>query len=170
MNFKNKWFAVFLLTFILFAAEILYFYPRLPDTVASHFNVEGDVDNYMNKNSFVLFVSGVYLVITSFFLILTWRLPSISTRHINLPYKETVLNESNKKESYAKISLFFIKLAVLTNAFFFFLFLLSSYVSINNLKKLPSIFFVLLALYVGAMILLFVGFNKDMRSISEKNT
>ncbi|HZW38850.1 MAG TPA: DUF1648 domain-containing protein [Ignavibacteriaceae bacterium] len=170
MDFKNKWVLLFLGTFLLFVIEVLYFYPKLPDTVASHFNIEGNVDNYMNKNNFVLMIFGIYLAITIFFLIFAIKLPSMSTKHLNLPHKELLLDESHRKESLKKISIYFIKLSSLTNAFFICLFLLTSYVSIKGLNKLPSVFFILLALYIISMIVLFMGFNRDMRKLSEMDS
>ena len=38
---------------MLFGAQVAYYYPQLPDTVASHFDLAGNVDGTASKQTFV---------------------------------------------------------------------------------------------------------------------
>lgn len=45
---KNTWIISIILIIIAFAAS-LYFYPQLPESMASHWNTKGEVDDHMSK-------------------------------------------------------------------------------------------------------------------------
>ncbi len=54
---KAYWIAPFVI-FIVFALTSLFFYERLPERIAVHFNSAGEPDNYSNKFSFTLGMLG----------------------------------------------------------------------------------------------------------------
>ena len=68
---SNKLTTLFILLLIIISFGLgLYFYPQLPDTVASHWNSQGMVDGYMSKfwGTFLMpiiliFMYGIYLII-----------------------------------------------------------------------------------------------------------
>jgi uncharacterized membrane protein len=45
--------------------QAVYYYPRLPDTVASHFGLWGNPDGWMSKQSFCMFGPIIVLIVTA---------------------------------------------------------------------------------------------------------
>jgi Domain of unknown function (DUF1648) len=65
MRFKAM--AVYLLLIGLSAAQVAYYYPRLPDNVASHFDWMGRPDGWMSKSSFLAFEFGLTVFLAVLF-------------------------------------------------------------------------------------------------------
>ena len=40
---------------VIFIGQLVYFYPQLPATIASHFNASGQANDWMSKSSFYAF-------------------------------------------------------------------------------------------------------------------
>jgi len=47
-----------------------YYYPKLPDKIATHWNVKGEVDGYSNKKTFMFLFSGLLIGLYLLFLVI----------------------------------------------------------------------------------------------------
>lgn len=83
--------------------QILYFYPQLPDPLASHFNAIGQPDGWSPKSLFFLIYVGVVALDTW----LVWGLPRWierrPDRQINLPHKDYWLASERRSTTFALI-------------------------------------------------------------------
>jgi len=96
---------IIILIILLSFAVGSYFYPRMPEMMASHWNARGDVDGYMTKCWALFFMPFLSIVMLLFFLLL----PKID------PLKENI-------EKFRKYYNLFILLTIL---FLFYIYLLS---------------------------------------------
>lgn len=65
---RNEWLMVMMvLASVLIAG---WFYPQLPDVVASHWNAEGQVDGYMDKGMAAFLLPGMMLFLAALFFII----------------------------------------------------------------------------------------------------
>ncbi|MCX7785183.1 MAG: DUF1648 domain-containing protein [candidate division WOR-3 bacterium] len=61
---------IVLLIFLLSLAISIYFYPKLPDKIPSHWNIQGEVDGYMSKFEGLFLMPIVLLVMFLLFIII----------------------------------------------------------------------------------------------------
>jgi uncharacterized membrane protein len=95
---------VFILLLLLCIAHVAYYYPLLPDRVASHFGASGQPDAWSGKETFVK----IYLVAVAFIAVLFpgigLILRKIPASLINLPNKDYWLSPERKQETVAVLS------------------------------------------------------------------
>ncbi|MGI0489892.1 DUF1648 domain-containing protein [Pantanalinema rosaneae CENA516] len=88
---------------VLVALQTLWFYPQLPDPIASHFNAIGQPDGWAPKPFFFLIYAGVVALDTW----LVWGLPQWIERRpdsqINLPHKDYWLASDRRPATFAFI-------------------------------------------------------------------
>jgi uncharacterized membrane protein len=100
---NNKQNILIVLTMI-YLAQIAYFYPQLPEKVASHFNYLGEPDGWMSKTKFTIFqvfLLGLILAATLLIPILFNKLPDSL---INIPNKSYWLAPERREESILKLA------------------------------------------------------------------
>ncbi len=87
----------------LFIGQIGYFYPQLPENVATHFNVSGEVDGWSSKQGWLIF----QIILLAIFSILTFGLTKLMKKtdddFINLPNKKYWLAPERRNETFAII-------------------------------------------------------------------
>jgi uncharacterized membrane protein len=85
-------------------AHMAYYYPLLPDKMASHFGPSGKADGWMSKVSFMIF----YLVLVTVFSLMWagmgWLLQKTPNDMINLPNKEYWLAPERREQTIARMS------------------------------------------------------------------
>jgi uncharacterized membrane protein len=95
---------VFILLLMLCIAHAVYYYPLLPDRVASHFGASGQPDAWSGKASFVK----LYLIMVAFIAVLFpgigLILRKIPAYLINLPNKDYWLAPERSEETIAVLS------------------------------------------------------------------
>jgi len=100
MTIRRLSLAVFLTLCVLCVAHAAWYYPQLPDKVASHFGPSGQPDAWSTKTFFVAF----YLVITGInallFLGISFGMSKIPVSLINLPNKDYWLSEERKQKTF----------------------------------------------------------------------
>ncbi len=102
MNSSKNNFLIFILVVAISLLLSFYFYSKLPDEAAVHFNVYGEVDSYAGKD--VLLVVNLMVVISIgivFFLIGKF-IHKIPTKWLNLPNKDYWLRPERKEYSLNK--------------------------------------------------------------------
>lgn len=93
-----------LLTLTLLALiELAYFYPRLPDTVASHFDAAGQADGWSSKAAFVQVNAGIILLLAILFPGISWLMARLPVDLINMPNREYWLAEERRAATLCTI-------------------------------------------------------------------
>jgi hypothetical protein len=88
----------------LVGGQIAYFYDRLPDRVASHFNGSGFANGYMSRADFVGFYVGLVLFLLAVFGGVALIIRSLPAALINLPNKDYWFAEEREASSRAWLS------------------------------------------------------------------
>ena len=95
---------VLFLLLIIGAVDIVYYYPRLPPIVASHFDVTGQADGWCSKRSFVIVWGATLSGITLVLLTVTLGISKLPSSLVRLPNKEYWLAPQRKEETYSFVS------------------------------------------------------------------
>ena len=95
---------LFILLLLLCIAQVTYYYPLLPDRVASHFGASGRPDAWSSKESFVK----IYFIVIAFIAVLFpgigLMLRKAPTDLMNLPNKGYWLSPERKEETVDVLS------------------------------------------------------------------
>lgn len=89
-------------------AHAAYYYPLLPERVASHFGASGRPDAWSGKESFLQIYLGAVLVIGVLFPGLNLLLAKTPNSLINLPHKDYWLAPEQREETIAVLSRHFL--------------------------------------------------------------
>ena len=84
---------------VLFLGQLLYYYPQLPERIASHFNFRGEPDGWMSKDAFYVFELGLLAFLLGLFFCISYFLPKMPRRLINLPNKDYWLAPERRAET-----------------------------------------------------------------------
>ncbi len=95
----------FLISF--FLAQMVYYYPVLPETMASHFGAFGQPDGWMSKRTFFLLEGLILIVIVLEFTLLPRLIGKMPMSLINMPNKEFWFAEERRSETLSIIKSYF---------------------------------------------------------------
>jgi hypothetical protein len=91
-----------------------YYYPRLPDVVASHFSISGQPDAWSSKGFFI----GIYIIAVVMnaliFLGITFGINKIPDSMLNLPHKVYWLSEERRQGTFDFFNQYFLWLGIAT--------------------------------------------------------
>lgn len=150
MNRKIVSRLIFLFILLLCLAEIAYFGPKLPDTVASHFDAKGQPDGWSSRTSFLIVYGAGILGIILCFVGPFWLIQKLPVSLVNIPNKDYWLAPERKKETMAYLSE---QLLLLGSATLLLVFLLFHFVIQANLEEevqsIGSLPMVLIGLYLA---------------------
>ncbi|MEZ5428051.1 MAG: DUF1648 domain-containing protein [Pyrinomonadaceae bacterium] len=99
-------------------AQCVYYYPNLPEKMASHFNAAGEPNGWMSKNVFFIFEAGLLLLILAEFTLIPFLIRRSPAKMINLPNKDYWLAPERRDEAFAVIGNYFDWFSVLLAALF----------------------------------------------------
>lgn len=116
--------AILYLLIGVFLAQIVYYYPNLPETVASHFNGFGEPDGWMARQNFVIFEGVLLLIIIFEFTLLPFAIEKMPNSLINLPNKDYWLAAERREATFGTIRSYFE---------WFSIALLSLFIAVNQL-------------------------------------
>ncbi|MGE5681154.1 MAG: DUF1648 domain-containing protein [Bacillota bacterium] len=142
---------IFIFVNLLMAFEFIYFYPLLPDKMATHFNFSGNADGWAGKTPFFMIFVFIYFISIGSMLLLSFFINKIPNSMINLPNKDKLLAPERREVTLSYISKFLIDLASLTALLFIFLNYFVFVTNINNKHSLP-----LNAMYVVGLFVILV--------------
>ncbi|MFQ5511418.1 MAG: DUF1648 domain-containing protein [Candidatus Krumholzibacteriia bacterium] len=94
---------IFVLLLIVAALQCAFYYPRLPGTVASHFNGEGYPNDWSSKSVFFGIILAIAAMNAFFFLVMPGWFPRFSQARMNLPHKEYWLAPERLQETHRYI-------------------------------------------------------------------
>jgi len=89
---------------VLVVLQVAYYAPKLPDTVASHFDAQGQPDGWSSKTAFLVLYGVILLVTIVPLLLLPLFLPRIPDELVNLPHKDYWLAPARRAETFRTIS------------------------------------------------------------------
>ncbi len=114
--FLTLWGGIFL-SWISYA---FFMYARLPEEIATHFDVSGQADGWGRKDTFFSIFLGVAVFLNLVFLFLHCSgVRKIPTSLINLPWKEYwFANEERKAQAYQRLELLMAATGVFLNTLF----------------------------------------------------
>jgi hypothetical protein len=94
---------VLLLVLCAALVQLALLWPRLPERVASHFDLRGEVDGWMSPRAFVITFALVELGLAGVFLALGEMVRRISVKYINLPHAEHWLAPEREADTRRKL-------------------------------------------------------------------
>lgn len=92
---------------ISFIGQLIYYYPNLPEKIASHFNSFGEPDNWMSKSSFVIVEGIILFLIVAEFTLLPLLIEKMPDSLINLPNKDYWLANERRATTFSFIQTYF---------------------------------------------------------------
>ncbi|HEY6010488.1 MAG TPA: DUF1648 domain-containing protein [Nitrospirota bacterium] len=95
---------IFIIILLLGLVQAVYYYPLLPDRVASHFGVSGNPDAWSSKDSFMKIYGIAILVVAVLFSGIGFLLRKAPTSLINLPNKAYWLSPEQRDETVDGLS------------------------------------------------------------------
>jgi uncharacterized membrane protein len=80
------------------AAQIIFYYPELPEHMASHVDFSGKPDDWMGKTGFMALWSGMLIFMNLMVPLVNWMMKIAPRKLINVPDKEFWMGtETNRK-------------------------------------------------------------------------
>jgi uncharacterized membrane protein len=148
--------SILLTVLLVTAAAVLYATAeRLPLRIASHFDFAGNVNGYMSRNAYLLFMTLVTLGVPVLIVVLNGVLLRLSPRFVNLPSRDYWLAPERRDETYASLAAMGSVVACLLTAFMIALHLLIVEANARTPPRLDSdILWALLAMLIISMLLL----------------
>jgi uncharacterized membrane protein len=113
-----------------FVTQIFYYYPNLPETVASHFNGFGEPDRFASKQSFVLLEGVILMLIVFEFTLLPLLIEKMPDFLLNLPNKDFWLAKERRGETF---------LTIRRSFEWFSIMLLGLFIAVNQLVFIANI-------------------------------
>lgn len=161
MNRNTILLTVLLIGWLFSIAHVAYYYPQLPDTVASHFNARGEADATTSKTAHTALMISLQTGLVVMFLGFTFGLRHLPPTLINLPHKEYWLAPERRGRTYERMGCSLLMIAIGTQIFF---------VAINQIVTLYNLgvpatqwFWVVFGIYmvfvIGYCIWLFISFR-----------
>ncbi|MBI4601045.1 MAG: DUF1648 domain-containing protein [Planctomycetes bacterium] len=112
----------FLALLLLGAVQVLVYYPQMPETMASHFDLRGRPDGWSSRGAFFGIEVGTLGLLALLFLVLPGQLHRIPAAWINMPRKDYWLAPERRAASLARMGRYLVgfgcaSLAVLLGVF-----------------------------------------------------
>ena len=134
------------------AAHMLYIYPLMPETVASHFDLAGKPDGWSSKASFITVYAVVLAIVAATVYGIALLLPKMPTNMINMPYRDYWLAPERRDESLAATRQSLLWIGVATLAFLIATMHLAYRANVGLQKGLGIEFWILLCMFSLAML------------------
>ena len=157
----------FVLMVLLAVGQSAYYYPQLPDVVASHFNAAGAPNDWTSKNAFYGLYAAMIGLIVLVFAFVPARLGRLPVAWISLPHKDYWLAPERRRETMRRIAGQMLWFGSATLVFMIGTFELAMRANLVNPPRLSTFaMWVLLTLYsvytLVWLIRLLLGFRKPV--------
>lgn len=126
---------------------MIHYYPRLPETIASHFGASGQADGWSSKAEFTWVYAGLIGFLAILFLGLAFGFPRLPISIINIQNRDYWLSPERRAASYAYLSRWTLWLGNATLALVLSLVHLTLRVSLNNSQHLGKANWLILVAY-----------------------
>ena len=146
------------LVFILL--QVVYYF-QMPEKVAIHFNLEGEVNGWMQKDTNLILSCIIIVFTTAIFLGIPYLIKNMSGNLINVPKKEYWLNPNNKERLIEIVLKYLFAIGLTMNLFMIYTFHQIYRFNINAINSISLIAIVpFLIITFGIIIHLFIRLNK----------
>lgn len=145
-----------------FISHCVFYYPNLPNLMATHFNGAGEADGWMSKPNFFLFEVGILLLIVLQFTFMPWIIGKFPTGLINMPNKEFWFAEERRASTLGIIGHFFEWLSILLVALFIGINQLTFRANLTR-EPLSSMSFVIVGAFFGFVIVWTISFYRRFK-------
>lgn len=142
----------FFITAIAALLHMAWWYGKLPDIVPSHFDLQGNPDDTMEKSSYMVVMVAVHLFLVAFFGLISYLMPKSPASLFNIPNKEYWLEPERRDTTVREMQCLLMGIATLTMIFLGVLFHLSSQVAVKQRATISPEFMWLLGVYLAATI------------------
>ncbi len=122
--------AILLVTLLLGIVHVAYYHPKLPDSVASHFDFEGNANGFSPKRNHSLVMACLQVGFGVFFWVLVLVLKYIPPQLVNLPNRDYWLAPERRKETIHEMNGGLLGFAIATQIFL---------VALNHLTTLHNL-------------------------------
>jgi uncharacterized membrane protein len=119
-------------------AQVVYYYPQLPEVIASHFNFEGTANGWQPKGAFFGIYGGVIVLLVLVFSAPVLFMDRIPDSLINLPRKDYWLAPERRAETFSFINGQMLAYGNATLLFMLIVFNLAIRANLAPQKLLPS--------------------------------
>jgi uncharacterized membrane protein len=137
-------------------AHALWYYPQLPDKVASHFGASGQPNAWSTKTFFVAFYLVIIGISVLFFLGISFGISRVPVALINMPNKDYWLSGERRNKTFDFMSQYFLWFGSVTLLMWLDLLHQSFQVHLGKVNSLPHPMLGL-GLYIGVTILWIIG-------------
>lgn len=122
--------AILLVTLLVGIVHVAYYHPKLPDSVASHFDFEGNANGFSPKRNHSLVMACLQVGFGVFFWVLVLVLKYIPPQLVNLPNRDYWLAPERRKETIHEMNGGLLGFAIATQIFL---------VALNHLTTLHNL-------------------------------
>ena len=104
MTSKNS--AVYFVAFLLVAsiAQHAWYWPQLPERVATHFGVDGQPNDWMSRTDSTMLLAGLQIGVPSFLLVMNTISSRFPESMLNIPNKDYWLSPERRGTTLAHMS------------------------------------------------------------------
>ena len=152
MNYRYFFVLITLATAAYFAADVVQFYPQLPEKVASHFGSNGQANGWSDKDSFLIVWGGILLVLNLLFGVIILFLDKMPIRWINVPNKEYWFAPERVESTVKMLGKTLVLLTAATDLFLILLFHLVLKANLLPRPVLGAEFWMIFGIYFIGMI------------------
>ncbi len=138
---------IFLLLIVV--CHMAYFWPHLPDKMATHFGANWEPDGWMSKNMFMLTYAGLIGIISMSFLGSIALMKKVPHSMINLPKKEYWLAPERKDETMDYLSETMLRLHNITITFLVAIMHMTIKYNTSGQKIDSELFWILFVAFMG---------------------
>jgi uncharacterized membrane protein len=134
----RKYLAIMVLLVLASVVQTLYYYPQLPEVVASHFNSSGIANGWQPKGVFFGIYGGVIMLLVLIFSASTLFIDRVPDTLINLPRKDYWLAPERRAETFTFINGQMMLFGNATLVLIFMVFHFAIRANLTPQKQLPS--------------------------------
>lgn len=143
-------------TLVVAAGQLALWHPRLPDLVPSHFGLQGVPDGWMPRTAFVSLIGGLHLLTMGMMVLIAVSLRYIPNALINIPHRDVWLSDNHRAETISTCGTILMMVAIVTSWLIIGIFHLTALVAIERQAALMPAFWLLLAIYLIAVLVICV--------------
>lgn len=137
-DLSSTWFTIGWVTMLLLLAgafgQAFWYGPKLPALVVSHFDLQGNANGAMPRNSFLITMVSTQLGIAAIFLLLSWLIKILPSSLINIPNRDYWLQGDKRARTILALRTMITWIGALSLLFLIAIFQL---ILIANLRQQP---------------------------------
>jgi uncharacterized membrane protein len=152
MIIKSAGLLMLLLAIALMIVQIAVYGGRLPDSVASHFDGQGNADGSMSRTAFLTTYAATQVGLAGLMTLIAWVLPLFPVSMINIPHRDYWLDETRRASTLRISQSVLYLIAGLTGMLLVVVFELTFQANLRTDRQLnSSAFLVTMAVYVATV-------------------